>query len=82
MINNKHGNILREEILRRRAEYCKELYKEPQPQDHTWESTGEQNMEPEATQHEVEMALKRISNNNAPGIDGNATEMWKAAGEE
>ena len=70
------------EILRRWAEYHEELYTKPQPEDHSWEPTGEQSTEPETTRHEVEIVLTHIRNNKSPGIHGIAIEMWKAAGEE
>lgn len=82
VINDKEGNILTEseDIMKRWAEYCHQLYEEPQ--EHLWMRSSDYEAEPEPTREEVRSALKALPKDKAPGTDETPAELWKASGEE
>ena len=81
-IKDKMGRTLTEsdDIKRRRAEYCSELYEgddEEQMEEMIYER-----MEPAPLRSEVEWALKHLRDGESPGIDNIPIEMWKASEKE
>ena len=82
VINDKDGNTLTESeaIMKRWAEHCHQLYREPQ--NHQWTKSHEHEREPDVTREEVQTALRALPNNIAPGIDETPIELWKSSGEE
>jgi exonuclease III len=81
VLNDKNGHTLTEtnDILKRWAEYCEDLHREPQ--NHSWSPPTQAEIEPEPTREEVQMALKQLPNNKSPGIDNIPAEIWKASGD-
>ena len=82
VINDKDGNTLTESeaIMKRWAEHCHQLYREPQ--NHQWTRSHEHEREPDITREEVQTALRALPNDKAPGVDETPIELWKSSGEE
>ena len=85
VINDVDGNTLMEaeDIKRRWAEYCENLYKCQQQEDEG-RHLSEDNVAEESPplRSEVSWAMDKIKNGKSPGIDDIPIKLLKAAGEE
>ena len=80
-IKDEDGNMLFEksDVEKRWTQYIKDLYDDPNRDDMEEIPTGSG---PDITIGEVRYALKVLSSNKAPGIDGISTEQLRALDEE
>ena len=69
-----------DDIKKRWAQYCEQLYKKD-PTDQELTAQTSNHLEPPPLRSEVETALKDMANGKSPGIDDIPAELWKSSGE-
>ena len=82
VINDKEGKALTQydEIKKRWAEYCEDLYKKPQDDNSDFHHTGKES-EPPPLRDEIRQALNQLAKGKSTGVDKLPAELWKATGE-